>query len=109
MEIRYRHGKLRQLCEQRVVAERMLGTQVARKLMLRLQELQAASRVNDLIAGRPHPLTGERKGQFALDLAGGWRLVFAPANHPLPLRLDGSVNWSQITIIRIEFIGDYHD
>ena len=50
-----------------------------------------------------------RLGQFALDLAGGWRLVFAPAHDPCPTRPDGSIEWSEITIISIEFIGDYHD
>ena len=71
--------------------------------------LEAATRVTDLVAGNPHPLKGDRLGQFALDLAGGWRLVFAPAHDPCPTRPDGSIEWSEITIISIEFIGDYHD
>lgn len=109
MEIRYKDKKIRELCEKKAVAEKKLGTASAHKLKVRLLALEAALRVTDLTAGNPHPLKGDRKGQFALDLAGGWRLVFAPANEPCPTRPDGSIEWSQVTIISIEFIGDYHD
>ena len=109
MEIRFRDKKIRALCEKRAVAEKELGASCARKLRARLDDLDAAERVSDLTAGRPHPLKGDRLGQFALDLAGGWRLVFASANEPCPRHNDQSIDWSQVTIICIEFIGDYHD
>ena len=109
MEIRFKNVKVRDLCEKRAVAEKKLGSPCARKLRTRLDDLDAADRVTDLSAGNPHPLKGDRVGQFALNLHGGWRLVFAPANDPNPRNDDGSVNWSQVTIICIEYIGDYHD
>lgn len=109
MEVRYKDKKLREICEKKAVAEKKLGAASARKLKVRLLSLEAATRVTDLVAGNPHPLKGDRLGQFALDLAGGWRLVFAPAHDPCPTRPDGSIEWSEITIISIEFIGDYHD
>jgi proteic killer suppression protein len=40
---------------------------------------------------------------------GGWRLVFAPANDPVPRRTDASIDWFSVTIILIEWIGNYHD
>lgn len=109
MEIRFKDGKIREICEKQAVANKKLGADCARKLQSRLSELEAACRVTDLVAGRPHPLKGDRAGQFAVDLAGGWRLVFAPAQHPRPTKADGSTDWSRVTIICIEFIGDYHD
>lgn len=109
MEIHFKDGKLRELCEKRAVAIRKLGPQVARQLQARLSDLDAAARVTDLPAGNPHPLKGDRRGQFALSLAGGWRLVFRPANEPVPLRDDASIDWSAVTIVCIEYIGDYHD
>lgn len=109
MEIRFKDKKVRELCEKQRVAQRELGDACARKLRARLDDLEAASSVRDLVAGNPHPLKGDRKGQFALNLAGGYRLVFAPANDPCPTHDDQSIDWSQVTIIRIEFIGDYHD
>lgn len=109
MEVRYRDKKIRELCEIQAVAEKKLGAACARKLKVRLLALEAATRATELAAGNPHPLRGDRYGQFALDLAGGWRLVFAPAHDPCPTRSDGGVDWFQVTIISIEYIGDYHD
>ena len=109
MEVRYKDKKIRELCEKQAVAEKKLGAASARKLTVRLVALEAAARVTDLVAGNPHPLKGDRLGQFALDLAGGWRLVFAPAHDPCPTRPDGGIEWSQVTIVSIEYIGDYHD
>lgn len=109
MEIQYRDKKLRELCEKQAAAEKKLGAACARKLKVRLLALEAARCVTELVAGNPHPLKGDRAGQFALDLAGGRRLVFAPAHNPCPTRSDGGVDWSQVTIVTIEYIGDYHD
>lgn len=109
MEIHFKDKKIRELCEKRAVAERKLGAACARKLRTRLDDLNAASRVTELVAGTPHPLKGDRSGQFAVDLAGGWRLVFVPRHDPCPVNKDLSIDWSQVTIICIEFIGDYHD
>lgn len=109
MEVRYKDKKIRELCERQAVAEKKLGAASARKLKVRLMALEAAARVTDMVAGNPHPLKGDRLGQFALDLAGGWRLVFAPDHDPCPTRPDGSIDWTNVTIISIEYIGDYHD
>ncbi len=109
MEIRFKDKKLRRLCEERAVAEQKLGAACARKLRARLSDLEAASVVSELPAGNPHPLKGDRAGQFSLNLAGGWRLVFAPANDPCPRHADGGIDWFQVTIVSIEYIGDYHD
>lgn len=109
MKIQYGDKKLRDICERQAVAEKRLGAACAGKLRVRLTAIEAATRVTDLVAGNPHPLKGDRAGQFALDLAGGRRLVFSPANDPCPMHEDGSINWSQVTIVSIEYIGDYHD
>ena len=77
--------------------------------MLRLQALEAAACVTDLQAGNPHPLAGDRHGEFALDLAGGLRLSFVPAHDPWPTKPDGSIDWAQVTSVTIEYIGNYHD
>lgn len=109
MEIRFKDKRVRELCEKQSAAEKKLGAACARKLRTRLSDLEAASRVSDLAAGNPHPLKGDRLGQFALDLAGGVRLVFAPDNDPCPTRPGGGIDWSQVTVVCIEYIGDYHD
>ena len=97
------------LCSDERLQQRKLGAKGARKLRTRLGDLGAAARVTDLPAGRPHPLQGPPRHRFAVDLDGGRRLVFVPADDPPPFKPDGSVDWSQVTSIRIVFIGDYHD
>lgn len=109
MEVQYKDKKIRDLCEKQAVAQKALGAACARKLKIRLMALEAATRVTDLVGGRLHQLKGERARQCALDLAGGWRLVFASAHDPCPTRPDGGIDWSEVTIISIEYIGDYHD
>ena len=109
MEIRFGNRKLRELCEKRARAERRLGPAGARKLRARLSDLEAAACVAELRAGRPHPLTGARKEQIALDLAGGLRLVLSAALEPCPRHADGGVDWFRVTAVRIESIEDYHD
>ncbi len=109
MKINFKDKKLREMCEKQAVAEKKLGAVCARKLRTRLSDLDSAERVTDLMAGNPHPLKGDRQGQFALHLTGGWRLVFSPDNAPCPARPDGGIDWSRVTIVCIEYIGDYHD
>lgn len=109
MEITFGDGKLQRQCEQQALAQKQLGKSCARKLRSRLADLDATKSVSDLVAGRPHPLKGDRAGQFALDLEGGKRLVFKPANDPIPRKDDGGIDWAKVTHICIVFIGDYHD
>ncbi len=109
MLIVYRSNDLKQTCLQERRMQKELGAKGAKKLKGRLSDLAAAARVTDLVAGHPHPLKGDRRGQFAVSLDGGRRLVFEPANEPVPQHEDGSVDWSHVTAVRIVFIGDYHD
>ena len=109
MDIQFKDQKLQKLCEQAALAKKSLGADCAKKLQARLSNLMAAQTVGELIAGNPHPLKGDRSGQFSLKLHGGKRLVFEPAEDPVPLDQDGAIAWSKVTQIRIIFIGDYHD
>lgn len=109
MRIDFKDRKLKNLCENESAAKTTLGQDSAKKLRSRLSDLEAAASVAELAAGRPHPLAGKREGEFALDLAGGCRLVFAPDHDPQPMRDDGRVDWSRVTCVRIVYIGDYHD
>ena len=109
MRIVFANNKLRRLCEQRGAAERTLGKAGAQKLRTRLAELRAAQNVSELIAGNPHPLRGEYSDLFALRLDGGRRIVFAALLQDAPWMEIRSIDWSRVTAVQIEFIGDYHD
>jgi proteic killer suppression protein len=103
MKITFADSKLQNLCEQEKLAKTKLGAKCAKKLEGRLADLAAVGCVKELVAGRPHPLKGNRAGEFAVYLEGGKRLVFQPDNDPIPLTEDGSIDWSKVTAVCIEF------
>ena len=104
MDIEYLNDKLRNLCEKHKLAQKELGAECAKKLGIRLQNLEAACNVSELLLGRPHPLKGNRLGEFALDLTSGVRIVFKPNQDPVPERNDGGINWAMVNKITIVFI-----
>lgn len=60
------------------------------------------------LPGRCHELTGDRKGELAVDLRGPYRLVFEPADNPPPVKEDGGLDWRRVTAVRILEVEDYH-
>ena len=78
--------------------------------MARLADLDAAASLEEMrqLPGRCHELSGDRKGQLAIDLAGGKRLVFEPAANPPAQREQGGLDWEAVDAIRLIEIIDYH-
>ncbi len=109
MLVDFAESDLRKLCEDPREAKRKLGAASAKKLQSRLADLLAASQLGDVPAGNPHPLKGDRVGQFAIRLSGGHRLVMEAADDPVPITADGATDWKHVSSVRIVFIGDYHD
>ena len=110
MEISYASSKLREVCESRSVATKKHGGACAARLGQRIADLAAAPVLDEFrnLPGRCHELHGSRRGQLALDLPGGKRLVIQPANTPAPIRPDGSLDWTRVTAIRVVAVEDYH-
>lgn len=111
MEISFRTKKLQKLCQTQALATKELGNACAKRLMLRLVQLQAAATLVDVFsvqAARCHPLKQDRKGQFAVDLEHPRRLVFVPDHDPVPLLPDGGVDVAAVAAIQIIEIVDYH-
>ena len=109
MDIDFSTAKLRALCEQHARMVGAFGFPCAKKLQTRLADLEAVASVAELVAGRPHPLKGDRLGQFSVDLHSAVRLVFVANHDPIPRNADKSIAWNQVNKVRIVFIGDYHD
>jgi len=64
--------------------------------------------MSTLPPARCHPLQGDRAGEFAVDVHQPYRLIFEPANDPIPKKEDGSIDLKKITRIRILEVEDYH-
>lgn len=89
---------------------RRYGPDNGKRIRRRLDNLRAAANLDEMsrLPGRLHPLTENLEGLFALDLRHPDRLIIAPANDPLPLKDDGNLDWTKVTVVRIIQVGDYH-
>lgn len=113
MEIVFCTEKLRKLCNSSAEIRRKFGAQKGKKIEQRLFDLGAVETLADLGHLPPlrcHALTGDRDGQFAITTIDPYRLVFEPAETPVPRLFDGGIDRKQVTAIRIlEVDIDYHD
>ncbi len=98
MDISFKSKKLQAICTNKEKAKAALGTRMAQLLFQRLNEIRAADSVEMLIKygfGRCHALTGNRSGQFSMDLEHPYRLIFVKVENGLKL-------------VKIVEIVDYH-
>lgn len=111
MEISFATPKLQKLCNNASKLRGEFGPKCAVKIQRRLDELKAAECLEDLqnLPGpRCHELKADRDGQFAVDLEHPKRLIFVPDQEPVPVGLNGGIDWQQVTRVRVIEIVNYH-
>ena len=110
MEISYKSRKLeKQLTDPREMAKSF--GQLAVKIKMRLKNLTDADNLaimRTIPAARFHELTGDRKGELAVDVSRNYRMIFESSHDPIPKKDDGGLNWEEVTKIQINEIEDYH-
>ncbi len=109
MQIEYASVYLERLCTDQKRSQAKPGLTCARKLNTYLSVLRAAPTVEEIPPIRHlHFLTGDRAGQMAFSLDKKMRLVFSSR---LPETGQSSEEGSKgsITIVCIEYIGNYHN
>jgi proteic killer suppression protein len=102
LDILFAKKKLEKICNNFKQLQKVYGEKQAKKIHQRLDELYAADSLSDisyLPPQRLHQLVGNRNGQFSVDVIYPYRLLFFAANDPLPLKDDGGVDLSKVTII----------
>jgi plasmid maintenance system killer protein len=111
MDIVFKNNQLKKLFNEKKRLVRELGADRANRVQKRLDDLRAASTLEDMrnLPGRCHELKGDRAGQLSLDLDHPYRLIFIPANDPLPQKEDGGLDWSKVTEVEILEIKDTHE
>jgi proteic killer suppression protein len=111
MDIVFRTQKLEKLFNSKTNLVRKLGADRANRVQKRLDDLRAAANleVMQTLPGRCHELTGDQAGQLSLDLDHPYRLLFIPANDPIPRKKDSGLNWSEVTEVEILGIEDTHE
>lgn len=110
LDIYFTNKKLQKLCNNQAQLIRKHGLKPAKKISRHLHNMRVAQSLEDIryLPGRCHPLSGDRAGQFALDLVHPHRLIFVPHHDPIPQKEDGGVDWQSITAVRIIAVEDYH-
>jgi proteic killer suppression protein len=111
MRIFFKTKTLQKTCSEAKEAIKRLGTKRGLKLQQRMMELQAAGTLADISRVPParcHELKKNRKGQLSVDLEHPYRLLFIPANEPIPYLEDGGLDWGGVTEIEIIEIVDTH-
>jgi len=112
VEILFQGRKLEKLCTDRSQRARTYGSICAKLLEQRFSELKRAENLEAMRfvpRAKCHELSGDRKGTLSVVLEHPYRLIFEPANDPVPRKPDGGLDWTQVTAIRILAVEDYHD
>lgn len=111
MDIFFRTSRLAKTFNSERALNREYGERMARVIMTRLAVLSNARTLTLVPTTRPerrHQLTGQRSGQYAVDLVHPHRLIFEPNHVPAPRRQDGGVDTDRVTAITIIGVVDYH-
>ncbi|ACC42017.1 killer suppression protein [Mycobacterium marinum M] len=110
MELTFATARLQRLFESQRELCRIHGGRCAKKLMTRLADLVAAPTLDEFrrLPGRCHELDGNRRGQLALDVEGGRRLIFSPNGSNIR-RADGGLDWALVESVCVLEVVDYHD
>lgn len=111
MDIVFKDKKLAQWCNNHQLLIKKYGSDRAKRIRRRLDDLDAVAVLSDMrnISGRCHELTGDRAGQLSLDLDHPYRLIFEIANDPIPKKPDGGIDWTQVTAVRIIGVDNTHE
>lgn len=110
MDIIFANRDLKKWANNFVQAQKKLGNDRARKYHQRLGDLRDAESFNDLqfLPGNFHNLTGNRNGQWSCSLDHPYRLIFEPGIQPIPTNEHGTIILTEIKIVEIIEIVDYH-
>ena len=110
MKIEYQSNKLKKQLSNASEIKKAFGAN-AKRISSRLDDIVASPNLSVLIqipAANCHSLTSNRKGEWALDVSGNYRMIFEIAHKPIPLNDDGTLNPYLVTDICILEIVDYH-
>jgi len=100
VDITFDNNKIKKTCQKPI-----------RKLKTRLDDIRAATNmaVLQLLPGRCHALTADKKGLWAIDLEHPNRLIFEPVlQNPDDRTVDGRLILENIVAIKLIKVEDYH-
>jgi plasmid maintenance system killer protein len=110
MTITYKKNKLeKQLCNASEI-KKNFGVN-AKRVASRLDDIASSPTLavlKRIPAANCHALSGERAGQWALDVSANFRMIFEIADDPIPTTESGVPDPNAVTSICIIEIANYH-
>ncbi|WP_286841914.1 MULTISPECIES: type II toxin-antitoxin system RelE/ParE family toxin [Sphingobacterium] len=109
MKITY-SNKIKKKFSSAAEIKKAFGT-MAKKVQARLDDIEASPNLNVLMqiqAANCHALSGNRDGEWAVNISPNHRLIFEIDNDPIPLTPTGEIDRIRVTDIRIIDTTDYH-
>ena len=110
MNFTYKKNKLEKQMSNASEMKKAFGVR-AKRVSQRKDEIIASPNLKVLMQlpkANCHPLTGDRKGDWGLDISGNFRIIFEIVDDPIPETSDGGINTELVTNIRILEVEDYH-
>ncbi len=110
MKIEYRKNKLKKQLSSASEIKKNFGVN-ARRVSSRLDDINASPNLYVLMqipAANCHMLSGNRDGEWALNISVNYRIIFEITHNLLPKNEDGSLDTQSVTDICILEIVDYH-
>lgn len=110
MDIEYGSNKLQKQLSNTSEMKKAFGVNATR-VSQRLDDIAAAPNLAVLMqipAANCHPLIGNRRGEWSVDVCANQRLIFRIDHVPIPTLKDGSTDRTKVTAIRITETTDYH-
>lgn len=109
MEIDFADERLGRLCNTQRDLTRKYGSEGAKKIRARLDDLRDAERLADMrrLPGHCEELLHDRKGQLSIRVHQGYRIIFTPQD-PVATTPEGGLDWNATRAIRVVGIEDYH-
>lgn len=110
MVILFGSKQLQKRCNSLKNAQKFWGDRRGMLVMRRLDEIADSDTLEILIQVHPrcHPLKGDLKGLWSVDLEHPYRLIFEPATDPLPMLKSGGLDTGRVTTVRILKVEDTH-
>ena len=110
MDITFANRKLEKYGNNFSLAQKKLGNDRATKYHQRLGDIRDADSFANLkfLPGNFHSLTANRSGQWSCSLDHPYRLIFESAVNPVPCNEYGTPILTEMKIVEIIEIVDYH-
>ena len=110
MIITFADRNLKKYANNKTMAIKKMGVKRAKLYQKRLDDMAAAESFVDFefLPGRFHQLTGNLKDKWSCDLDHPYRLLFEPAEVPIPKDENGKQILIEIKSLEVTEITDYH-